>query len=319
MEVREVLEREVRRVWLLLKRTAIEFSEDDCFVLAAAVAYFALASIFPLFLLSLAGAGRLLGSREAARDAITQFFSDFLPGALGTLDMVIAALVRSQAVMSVIAVVGLLWTGSQIIYYLEMAMNFAWDCPPRPWWKSRLRAVILTLIAQVLLILYFTISLVSIAQEFLSRLPGYSWLGESTVAWGLSWSITFSISVVIFVSLNKFLPNHRVSWGAALFGGLISSLLFEAARFGFHYYLDNFASYDVFYGSIGGLVIILAWVYYAALITLLGAELASEMEEIYLGHRRVRCPSRVGGGKRLRLLAKMKPLPEAEFETKSEG
>lgn len=319
MNIRQFLDREVRRAWLLIKRTAIEFNEDDCAVLAAAVAYFALASIFPLFLLSLAGAGRILGSREAARDAIAQFVSDFLPGALGTLDMVISALVRSQAVMSVIAVIGLLWTGSQIVYYLEMAMNFAWDCPPRPWWKSRLRAVLLTLIGQLLLILYFTISVVSLAQNFLSRLPGYSWLGDEVVAWTLPWTISFLISVIIFVALNKVLPNHRVSWGAALFGGFVSSLLFEVARSGFHYYLDNFASYDVFYGSIGGMVIILVWVYYGALITLLGAELASEMEEIYLGHTRVRCPSRVGGGKRLRLLNQMRPLPEAEFEARIEG
>ncbi len=301
---------ELGRARELIVRSMVEFVNDDCPLLAAAVAYFALASIFPLCLLTLAGAGRILGSREAARDAITGFVVDFIPGAMGTVEMVIVALVRSQATLGVIATLGLLWTGSQIVYYLETAMNFAWDCPPRPWWKSRIRAVLLTVVGQTLLTLYFTISLVAMVANLLAKVPGHQLISTGLLESGVPWVISFLLSVFVFVSLNKVLPNHKVSWGAALFGGTISSVLFEAARYGFRHYLDNFASYDVLYGSIGGLVILLAWVYYGALITLLGAELAAEMEELYLGHFRKRCPARVGGAHKLE--------PQVETEPKGD-
>lgn len=268
------------RLKTLAGRAYHEFNEDKCFVLAGSVAYFGLFSFFPVVLLTLAAAGRVLGSEVEAAGALVEFFSDYLPGGVSTARSMVGSLVGSHGLVSGLALLGLLWAGSQILYYLEIAMNLAWDCPPRPWWQSRVRSILFLLMAQALSVAYFLISIASVARRLIGKLPGYEWLNSDQLLEFSLWFVSFGLSLLVFVLLNRFLPNCTVSWKAGLFGGLVSATLMEFARFGFRLYLVNFANYNLLYGSIGGLFVLVMWSYYAALITLLGAELASEVEEV---------------------------------------
>lgn len=277
-----------RKLGELIRRTYREFTEDGGPVMAAAVAYFGLLSVFPLLLLTLTIMGRMLGSELEAKEALASSASDLLPGGHQTVHSMIGTLVGSHGFLSGLALVGLVWTGSQILYYLEVAMNRAWDCPPRPWWQSRLRSIGFLIIAEVAVVVYFGISVVSLAKKALATLPGYSWLSTDLLLSGMLWLTSFLLSLLVLVALNRFLPNHDVSWTAAFVGGAVSAVLFEAARLSFRYYLNEYASYDLLYGSIGGMVIIMVWTYYGAAITLIGAELASELEEVFLDRERER-------------------------------
>lgn len=275
----------------LLVRTFREFYADDGPIIAAAVAYFGIVSVFPIMLLTLAGAGHFLGSAEEAKGKLIQFVGEFLPGALDTVNDVIETLVSSQGIVSGIALIGLIWAGSQALFFLEVAMNLAWDCQPRVWWKSRLRAIGLTLLGQFLLIFYVGISALSLARSLVSRVPGMDWLSGGAF---LPWLVSFLISMVVFILLNRLLPNRPVNWRAAAFGGTVTAVLFELARVGFGYYLENYANFDVLYGSIGGLVILVMWMYYGAITILVGAEMASEMEEVFLGIERSKRGKKLG-------------------------
>ncbi len=276
-----------RTLWERLKqlgsRAYREFIDDKCFVLAGSVAYFGLFSFFPLALLTLAAVGRVLGSEDKAAGALIEFFGDYLPGGLATAQSMVGSLVDSHGLLNWLAMLGLLWAGSQILYYLEIAMNLAWDCAPRPWWQSRMRSVLFLLMAQGLAAAHFLLSIASLARRLIGKLPGYEWLNSDQLLEFSLWFVSFGLSLLVFVMLNRFLPNCTVSWKAGLFGGLVSAGLMEVARFGFRHYLENFANYNLLYGSIGGLFVLVMWAYYAALITLLGAELASEVEETVFG------------------------------------
>jgi membrane protein len=283
----------MRRLRELLRRLIREFEEDRCFVLAGAVAYFGLFSLFPLMLLTLAAAGRVLGSESQAAEGLLELVSVYLPGALQTVRSFLNTLVNSHGLLNGLAIFGLLWAGSQIVFYLEQAMDLAWDCQHRPWWKSRLRSILFLVLAQALVAGYLLLSLASWAQMVIGKLPGYEWLSQEFLLSTSLWLTSLALSVLVFVLMNRFLPNCQVSWRAALFGGLVSATLLELARLAFTYYLRNFAAYNLLYGSIGGLLVLIMWSYYAALVVLVGAELASEFEDVFFGTPR--CQKRQPG------------------------
>jgi membrane protein len=84
-----------------------------------------------------------------------------------------------------------------------------------------------------------------------------------------------AVVAAIFVSLYRWLPKRRTPWIPALAGGVIATLLFELARLLFAAALSAFPPLSVFTGTLGALVIVVFWAYYAALIFVLGAETAS--------------------------------------------
>jgi len=83
------------------------------------------------------------------------------------------------------------------------------------------------------------------------------------------------ISVFMFTFIYKFLPLVNVSLRAALTGGLVAGDLFEVAKLVFRWYATSFAVLGKVYGPLTSLVLLVLWIYYASLVTLLGAELTS--------------------------------------------
>jgi len=79
----------------------------------------------------------------------------------------------------------------------------------------------------------------------------------------------------VFVLCYLILPDRRIGWRPALIGGVAAGMLWELAKQGFAFYVANFVDYNSIYGSLGGLVILVMWVYLSAVMLLLGAEVAS--------------------------------------------
>ncbi|RYF60662.1 MAG: YihY/virulence factor BrkB family protein [Cytophagaceae bacterium] len=91
--------------------------------------------------------------------------------------------------------------------------------------------------------------------------------------------IGVGVNTVLFTVIYRFLPSPaaNVTWRDARYGGVIAAILWEAAKQGFALYLQRMngqAGYDKVYGSLGGLVLLVFWIYYSSMILLLGAELA---------------------------------------------
>ena len=96
---------------------------------------------------------------------------------------------------------------------------------------------------------------------------------------GLLWVAGIVINAALFTMIYRYLPSPsaNVSWRDARFGGAIAAVLWEVAKQGFAWYLRNLggaASYDKLYGSLGGIFLLVFWIYYTSMILLLGAEIA---------------------------------------------
>ena len=96
-------------------------------------------------------------------------------------------------------------------------------------------------------------------------------------------TLSFVFNLAIFLSLYKILPNTRTHWRYIWPGALVAALLFEGSKFLFVLYLDNFATFNAVYGSIGSVIALLLWAYVSAFILILGAEMSSEFGRMIRG------------------------------------
>jgi len=82
----------------------------------------------------------------------------------------------------------------------------------------------------------------------------------------------------MFFALYKFLPNRRIRWQSALVAAAVTSVLFELAKIVFTSYVGRFNPGSLYTGTLYGLVIMVVWVYYAAVIFILGGEVGQVYE-----------------------------------------
>ena len=84
--------------------------------------------------------------------------------------------------------------------------------------------------------------------------------------------VAFLLILAVFLLIYKTIPNTRTYWRYIWQGALLAAVLFELARTLFIFYLENFANYQLIYGSIASIIVLLVWIYYSAFIMILGAE-----------------------------------------------
>jgi membrane protein len=84
--------------------------------------------------------------------------------------------------------------------------------------------------------------------------------------------IAFLLMLAIFILLYKFVPNAKTRWRDVWPGAMLAAVFFEIARTLFIFYLEHFANYQVIYGTISSIVILMVWIYYSAFILIMGAE-----------------------------------------------
>ena len=93
-----------------------------------------------------------------------------------------------------------------------------------------------------------------------------------------SYALTFILTLCIFLLLYKYMPNTETEWRFVWTGAVVATVLFEIARHFFVFYIEHFTSYQIIYGSLGAIVILLVWIYYSAFIMLLGAQISSALK-----------------------------------------
>ena len=244
--------------------------------MAAGVAYYALLSLFPLLLAVISIAGLFLSSEELQKD-LFDFFEENLPTSVEELESNIDNVIRLRGPIGVIGFIGLFWAGSAMFGAINRAINRSWGIrKDRPFYIKKMRDLTMALSAGVLILM--SIGLSSVFQilrntdvsmphgsiEVLSRLLGFV--------------ITFGIFILIY----RFVPNIKVHWRYVWPGALLGAILFEITKTVFVLYLANFANYQMIYGSVASVIILLFWVYISAFILILGSEFSFQYSRMYM-------------------------------------
>ena len=260
--------------WLsLLRATGREFEKDNGFTMAAAIAYYALFSFFPVVLLMITVSSFFFTSATAEKEVIA-WTERYIPASGDLVRANIGQILRVRGTVSIAALLGLLWSASGVFTALDRAVNRAWDVTElRPFWQQKLLAFGMIVGAGGLLLLSIvSTTFFSVIRRLRLPLTGWQLFGNL-----LSTLLPVTLTVLIFLLLYKILPNTIVRWSDVWLGALLTGLGWELAKYLFTWYLAHFASYNLVYGSVALIIAFLAWSYYTGMILIWGAEFTAEL------------------------------------------
>ena len=169
---------------------------------------------------------------------------------------------------------------------ISLAINRAWDIRRyRPFFIRKASELGMVFGIGILFLLSLVVSAIISILRGVLNLPE---AGLIIVNVG-SRLVAFLLILAVFLLLYKLIPNTRTYWRYVWPGALLAAILFEIARTLFVFYLENFANYQLIYGSITSIIALLVWIYYSAFIMILGAEFTFQ-------YGRMRHPVTTGSG-----------------------
>ncbi len=277
------------RVRVFMTAYGREILDDDLLGLAAELSYRWLFALFPLVIMLVAISTLLADSLSLGTDltddiinAVTTAFPSDAGEAISPqlVDVVNA---RSGALLSL----GLLLTvyaASSGMRALIKGLNRAYDLTEvRPVWRQFMVALALTIMLATTVVVFFVLLLGG--QDVAHDLAVSLGVREAVVT-GFELA-RFPIAVVALTVASAFLywaaPARKTSWKRVLPGVALFVPAWILTTVGFSFYIENFSSYDDTYGSISGIIVLLLWLYLAALILLLGGELNATLEQFRNG------------------------------------
>ena len=266
----------------IFKRTVREFSNDHCTDLAAALTFFGVLSLFPalLALMSLLG---IVGQAEQTTQLLLQIIEGIASTeVVETLRPPIQQLAASPSAgfTFVIGLAGAIWSASGYVGAFGRAMNRIYEIEEgRPFYKLRPIMLVVT-IALLLLALVMAVLLV-VSGPLAQAIGDVVGLGEAALAvWNIAkWPVLLGLAIVLIAVLYYATPNVRqpkFRWISI--GAIIAIVILAVATLGFFFYVSNFGNYNKTYGTIGGMIVLLLWIWIANIALLFGAEFDAEME-----------------------------------------
>ncbi|MGN8048433.1 YihY/virulence factor BrkB family protein [Curtobacterium sp. 22159] len=264
-----------------LKKTLREFSSDQCTDLAASLTYYSVLALFPglLAVVSILG---LVGQADNTIKTLLDIIGNI--GSKQVVDLLrgpIEGLVRSPAapVTFIVGIVGALWSASGYVGAFGRAMNRIYNVREgRPIWKLRPTMLGVTLATVILLV----IGLLVLVSGPLARSFGdVIGLGDVavTVLSIVQWPILLAIAIIVVAVLYYWSPNvkqPKFTWVSG--GSILALLIWIIASVGFGFYVGNFSNYNATYGSLGGVIVFLLWIWITNNALLFGAEFDAEIE-----------------------------------------
>ena len=266
-----------------LKRTLTEFSEDNMTVWAAALTYFGLLALFPA-LIALVSILGLFGNPQSTTHTITQVVTHIGPSsAAKTFSGPVQSITSHRAASGVLFIVGLavaLWSASGYIGAFMKAANVIYETPEgRPFWKLRPLQILVTLVMIVLLAV--VLLAIVLTGPVVSAVAGPLGVGSAAqTVWNIAkWPAMLIVVIVMFAVLFHASPNVKLpgfKWVTP--GAVLAIVVWIVASAAFAFYVANFGSYDKTYGTLGGVVVLLMWMWITNIALLLGMELNAERE-----------------------------------------
>ena len=270
-------------LWPTLKRTALEFQEDNLSDWAATLTYYGLLALFPA-LIALVSIVGLVADPKSTTDTLTDIVTDVGPDTAaetfaGPIEQVTQS--RSTAGFALIAgTLVALWSASSYLGAFIRASNVIYETREgRPVWKLRPLQVVMTL---VILVLLAVMALgVVLTGPIVSAVAEPIGVSDTVVSiWNIAkWGLIALLFVLMIGLLYYASPNVKqrgLKWITP--GGIFALIAWLVASGAFALYVSQFGSYNKTYGSLAGVVVVLVWMWITNLAILFGHELNAERE-----------------------------------------
>lgn len=270
-----------RRVW-------DNSAEDNIFFLASGIAFNLLLAIVPFFLLLAGGLGYFLDhSPEVRAQEIATLVATLLPmestDASQPVVRLLMQILESRGTIQLVGAIGFVWFSTRLFGSVRSVLASIFDIESdRGIIAGKLFDIKVTIVATVLLVGYIVLS----AYLALATTQGSTLLVElglrrdvmGNVEYTIGRIIAFTSIAILFFSLYKFLPKRKIRWQMALVAATFASVMFELAKGVFGFMIVSFSPQTMYTGTVAAGVITVMWVYYGALIFVLGGEVGQVFE-----------------------------------------
>jgi membrane protein len=267
----------VRHLFQLSVKAVKAWSDDYAPSMGAAISYYTVFSLAPLLVIVIAMAGAIFG-REAVQGMIVAQLSGLIgeQGATLIQSLVAAASDTDKGLVAGLISFFVLIIGATTVFAeLQNALDRIWHIPE----AQKPKGIVAILRARVLsfglilgLVFLLMVSLaVSAGVAAFAALTGDLMPGSEILLQVLNLAVSLGITTLLFAMIYKLMPSTPIAWRDVWVGAFTTSVLFEVGKLLIGLYIGKSSMTESF-AAAGSLVVLLAWVYYAAQIFLLGAE-----------------------------------------------
>ena len=261
------------------QRAFTQFGHHECAQRSAALAYYALFSLFPLLLLAISTIGFMLEAGVPlavdAQSLVLQASEQALPQATELVEQIIVTTRQTRGGTGIIGLIVLIWSASHFYTHLRLSLNVIWDTglPHGIIGAVRLRATALAMVLStsfLLVLLVVSDALLAIIARYVTLLP---W---SDTVWLLGRPLLITgLTATLFALLYRILPSASVRLVDVWPGAIVAAVGWELLKWGFVWYATSFADWTRLYGPIAGVIGLLLWLYLSAQLVLFGAEFSA--------------------------------------------
>jgi len=261
--------------WDVFIDAVMNFDKNGNTNQAAAIALYSILSFIPMFILTIIMVNQILGAFPHVQYEMVEGVKKMSPYFSGPLLDQLGGVEDKKHVLGWLGIITLIWFSSMIFGAIETAMNMIFHSHRRRnYLASKLLAIAMIpagwAVAVASIIVTYVVALLA-KQPLLAETVFHSFPIIKGVFF--QYVIPFLVTVLFFTILYKVIPTGKIPLGIAVTGGAIFSALMEVAKHFFAWYVANYTRYNVIFGSLETVVILVIWVFYIALILLFCAEL----------------------------------------------
>jgi membrane protein len=271
------------RVREFLGRIVHKALDDNIFFMAGAITFNLLVAIIPLLVVAVGIAGFMLTARFGdPAAALTELLRGGLPvtgeelGLLSWIEALIDTLVQERTGFSIVGAVVLIWISTRLVGTLRTVLREVFDMPQaRGLIRGKVFDIQMVIVAGFLFVVNIGVTVrLRAIRDFGIDLLGLEGSGLAITRRGYAMVVAFASIWVLFVLVYRYLPPRPVPWRTALIAATFTAILFEATKYLFGWYIVSVAEYRSAYGNLTSVAVLFFWIYYGAIVFILGGEVA---------------------------------------------
>lgn len=252
--------------------------KDDAAGLSAQLAYYFLLSLFPMLIFLLT----LIPLFNVSPDTITNMIAKNAPGETAKMitEVVTDVMKNANGGLLSFGLIAALWSASNGMTALMNAFNVSYEVEDA---RNPIVAKLLSVLFTIVMVVVFGVALALpvFGEQIGNFLFGQFGL-ESQFKWLFSLIkvvLPLLVTFVVFVTLYAIAPNVKLKFKSVIPGALFATIAWIGASFLFGYYVSNFGNYSKTYGSIGGVIVLMLWLYLTGFIIIIGAQINAIIHE----------------------------------------
>lgn len=266
------VEKMKEKMLLYGKKIFKEIKKDRATGLAAQQAYYYMLALFPMMILLVAIVPYLNIQPEKA----VNFVNTVMPPETAQIfkDNILNIISQRNGGLLTFGIIGTIWSASNGMNAFMKAMNDAFDVKEtRSFIKSRLISILLTLglilaFVVALLLPVFGRVLLDLVQSIIP-VPAKFELIIRVMRWG----VAIVVMVGVLSLLYRIAPNKHYPWKHVIPGAIFATVIWQLISLGFSFYVSNFGNYSATYGSLGGVIVLMLWLFLTGLALVIGGEI----------------------------------------------